>query len=224
MPALPSPGAVLKCIINWGIDGDAMAQTVHYFRYTGSADAGDVETFAAALVSEGSSQFQALATSFTGMNAATVRDLASEMGVEETGGTPWVGTRTGDRTPPGSAVVVSHTIDRHYRGGHPRTYLPLGAGSDIASTGLWATGLLTAVDSAWGAWTAAVTTSYGSLTVSEIVNVSYYQGYEYVNRGTSSNPKWVRVPTVRSSPQVDTITGHVTRKNIGTQKRRNRSA
>lgn len=224
MPELPSPGLVLKCNVHWGVEGDVKAQTIHYFRYSGAAGAGDVSTFAAALVSQGESAFAAMCSNYTGMLSAMVTDLESTTGVQVEAGTPWVGTGGTELVPPGACVLVAHAIARRYRGGKPRTYLPLGIASVIATTGLWQTGFVSSVDAAWGGWVAGVTTTYGSLSVNELVNVSYYSGYEWVNRGTSGAPKWVRVPTVRATPVVDAITGHTTNKVIGTQKRRNREA
>lgn len=224
MPELPSPGEVLKVNLHWGIEGDSKAQTVHYFRYSGAAGAGDVESFAAALLSDGESSFQSLCGNYTGMVSAMVTDLESTSGVQVTGGTPWMGTRGTSLVPPGAATVVSHSIARRYRGGKPRSYLPLGISTDIATTGLWSTAFAETADGAWGGWIASLTTTYGALSVNALVNVSYYSGYEWVNRGTSGAPKWVRVPTVRATPVVDAITGHTVNRVIGTQKRRNREA
>lgn len=222
MPPLPSPGRVIKLNLNWGVDGDTLAETIHFFAYTGTVDAGDLDTFTSNAVSSAEAEFQALATSFTGVLQATARDLSSDMGLEATGGTPWTGTRTGDRLSPGTAAVVSHSISRHYRGGHPRSYLPLGSGTDVASTGLWADAFVTAVDTAWGAFVADIKGAWGAFSVTDIVNVSYYGP---PNRTITGSTGRVRtVSTVRAVPIVDTITGHTVNKRIGSQRRRNRDA
>lgn len=223
MPALPVVPNVIKLAVNWHVDGDASAMTVHYFRYSsGAPSAADLSTFAAAAVANGSTAFIATCNDSVGMFAATARDLASATGNESTAGTPWVGTRGTALTAPGAAVVVSHSISRHYRGGHPRSYLPCGVSADIATTGLWTTGLVSAVDTAWGTWAAAMTGTFGSLVTTAIVNVSYMGP---PNRMITSSTGRVRtVSTVRAAPIVDTITGHVTRNKIGSQRRRNRDA
>jgi hypothetical protein len=216
---------VIKLNVNWGVEGDSMAQTIHFWSYTGGAPgAGDLTNFANQAVTSGMSAFQALCNDQVGMLGATARDLSSEMGVEVTAGTPWVGTRGAALTPPGAALVISHVIARHYRGGKPRSYLPLGVGGDIATTGFWTDALVAAADSKWGEWTSDIIggSPYGGLTITNIVNVSYYGP---PNRTIGALPGRVRtVSTRRDVPIVDTITGHVARKVIGSQRRRNRDA
>jgi hypothetical protein len=153
------------------------------------------------------------------------RDLSSAMGAEVEAGGPNGGTRAGSRLSPGTAVVVSHSISRHYRGGHPRTYLPLGCGPDVVAAGTWESTFVTAVDNAWGAFVAALIAGspYGALTITELVNVSFYGPPNVI----ITNPVTGRartVSTVRHPPIVDPITGHVTRALIGSQRRRNRDA
>jgi hypothetical protein len=224
MPALPNVPNVLKATVDWHVEADALAQTIHYFRWSGSASAADLSSFANAMVADGLTQFQGLCSDQVGMTSATCRDLTSAMGNEATAGTPWNGTRGAVILPPAAAVVISHSIARHYRGGHPRTYLPLGEGGDVTNGGLWTTGLTTAAQTAWGAWVAGLIggSPYGSLTIQNIVNVSYFGP---PNRTITGSTGRVRtVSTVRAVPIVDTITGHVTRSNIGSQRRRNRDA
>lgn len=220
MPALPSPGAVIKLNLGWTIEGDTLGETVHYFSYGGGApSAGALSTFANTAVANGLTQFQALANDQVGMSQGTARDLSSAMGNEATAGTPWVGTRGAALTPPAAAAVVSHSISRHYRGGHPRTYLPLGVAGDINVSGRWATAFVNAVDAAWGAWIASL---IGVSGVSNLVNVSYYGPPNRII--TSSTGRVRTVSTVRGAPIVDVVTGHTTRFNIGSQRRRNRDA
>lgn len=224
MPPLPSPGNVLKLNVNWAIDGDSMGQTVHFFKYTGSAaNPADLSSFAASAVAQGDSQFGTLCGNTVGMLAATVRDLASSMGLEVNAGTPWVGTAGTALLAPGSAMVVSHSIGRHYRGGHPRTYLPIGVSGDVATTGLWTTGFTATADTAWGNWVLSIAESaYGALNVGQICNVSYFGPPNRMITGSTGRVR--TVSTMRAVPIVDDITGHVARRVIGSQRRRNRDA
>jgi hypothetical protein len=221
MPALPSPGLVIKANVNWGVDGDSQAQTLHFFRYSGAPNPADLLTLAELIVSSGASWLQSLATSFTGMLGATVRDLSSDMGLEVSGGTPWVGTRTGDRLSPGTAAVVGHTIRRHYRGGHARTYLPLGSGTDVASTGLWADAFVSAVDTAFGNFIGEL--SPGGFDLGALCQVSYYGPPNRVITSPVTG-RARTVSTVRAEPIVNDITSSSTRKKIGSQRRRNKAA
>src|ERR1700688_4429142 len=100
MPPLPSPGAVIKLTVDWGVEADALAQTIHYFSYSGGAPrAGTLTTICVDAVSNGATNFAALANDSVGMTGATARDLSGTMGNEASGGTPWVGTRGTALTP-----------------------------------------------------------------------------------------------------------------------------
>ena len=223
MPPLPSPGPIVKLNINWGVDGDSMAETIHYYRYTsGAPSAADLSAFANVVVSNGQDGFQALCNDQVGMLACTARDLSSPMGNEATAGTPWLGTRGTALTPPGAAMVISHSISRHYRGGHPRSYLPLGVSGDISTAGFWSDAFVIASDAGWGSFNAANIVTEGSLVIQDLVNVSFYGPPNRVITGSGGRVR--TVSTVRGVPIVDHVTGHNARKVIGSQRRRNRDA
>lgn len=222
MPALPVVNAI-KLNVSWGVEADVLAQTIHFFTFSGGASTADLSSFAAAAVSHGDTRFAALCSDQVGMLSATARDLSSAMGNEATAGAPWVGTRGTALVPPAAAAVVSHSIARHYRGGHPRTYLPVGVSADITNSGIWSTGFVAAVEAGWGGWTSDLLgSSFGGLTINQIVNVSYFGPPNRVITGSGGRVR--TVSTVRAVPIVDTITGHTVRGNIGSQRRRNRDA
>lgn len=223
MPPLPDVPGVLKLTLNWGVEGDSVAQSILHFAFTGGASAADLSTLANTAVSTGESEFAALTSDSSGMLSATARDLSSAMGNEATAGTPWVGTRGAALLSPATSAVVSHSISRHYRGGHPRTYLPLGVSGDVAATGLWADAFVALVDAAWGDYIAIISDdTYGALNVGGFVSVSYFGPPNRLITGSTGRVR--TVSTVRGAPIVDAITGHITRKMIGSQRRRNRDA
>jgi hypothetical protein len=224
MPALPNVANVLRVNLHWTVDADTMGQTVHYFRYSGGAPSGaDCASLAITTTAIASAAFQALCNTHVGVNATTVTDLTSSSGGQGEGGTPWVGTRSGGQLSPGTAAVVRHSIARRYRGGKPRSYLPTGTSTDVATTGLWATAFQTAMDTGWGTFTGDMSTiSAGSTNVGAIVNISYYHGFTVVISPTTGRSR--NVPTLRAVPLVDTITAHSTAIAIGSQRRRNRDA
>jgi hypothetical protein len=222
MPALPSVNAI-KLNVAWQVDADTLAQTIHYWTFSGGAASADLASFAAAAVSQGASHFGSLVGNAVGMLSATARDLSSAMGQEGTGGSPWVGTRGTARLAPATAAVVSHFIGRHYRGGKPRTYLPAGVSADVVAAGTWDPAFVTAVESGWGAWVAALNGStYGALNITALSNVSYFGPPNRIITGSTGRVR--TVSTVRSTPIVDRITGHTVRSIIGSQRRRNRDA
>jgi hypothetical protein len=223
MPALPNVPGVIKMTIDWGVEANVLAQTIHHWEFTGSATAGDMTAFAvnAQGAADAAAPFVPLASDQVGMLAITVRDLTSDMGVEVSGGTPWLGTRGAALTSPGTAVLVRHQIARHYRGGQPRSYLPLGVSGDIATSGLWSDAFVNAVNSAWGSWVSSNTGPIGGLTIASIANVSYYKGFTPF---TTPSGRVKNRPNLRATPLVDAFTGHTTSKTIASQRRRNRDA
>lgn len=223
MPALPNVPGVLKCNIDWAIGGDATAQSILFFQFSGPAAAADLSAIGTHIVLTGEAEFQALCDDQTGMQSATMRDLSTSMGAETTSGTPWLGARGSALTPAATSAVVSHSISRHYRGGHPRTYLPVGVSGDLLTSKLWTTSFQGAVDSAWGSFIGNIIGfSSGSTTITGFVNVSYYGPPNRLITGSTGRVR--TVSTVRAAPIVDSITGHVTRQKVGSQRRRNQNA
>lgn len=223
MPALPVVPQVLKFRINWGVDGDTLAETIHYFHYTGGPPSpANCATMAATAVSAGDSQFAAYCATTTGMNNCEVTDLTSATSSQGVGGSPWVGTEGSERLSPGTAVLVNHLISRRYRGGKPRSYLPLGTASDVDTTGLWKSASAGNFETQWGAWVAAIKAGGAGCVIDNIVNVSYYHGFTVVTSPTTGRSR--NVPTLRAAPLVDVINGHTVPLQIASQRRRNRDA
>lgn len=222
MPAMQPVPEVLKFRIVWTVDGDPAAMTGHYFKYSGGPPSGtDCATMGSAAVSAGHTRFGPYALDTVGMAECEVTDLTSPTSAQGTGGTAWAGSQT-SMTPPGAAVLVNHAIARRYRGGKPRTYLPLGYSEVITSDGFWSNALVSGVDTAWGEWVADVIAASSGCSLTNIVNVSYFDGFTNVPYGSPT--KYRRVPTPRIPPVVDVITAHTTSKVIASQRRRNRDA
>jgi hypothetical protein len=103
-------------------------------------------------------------------------DLASSMGAVgvSVGVTP--GTRAGVQVAGNAAVLVNYHVSRHYRGGHPRSYIVAGVAADLTSASEWAGGLVADVHTAMLAMVTAMLTSAGAFIPSQHVNVSYFGG------------------------------------------------
>lgn len=224
MPALPNVPQVVKCNLFWKVYGDAAAQTVLYFTYTGGApSAANCSSTASGIVSAAETHFQSLtATTVVGMDEAMITDLSSATGGQGTGGTPWVGSRSGSPLPPATAVLVNHQINRRYRGGKPRSYLPLGTSADTASTGEWSSGFVSSVDTAWGAFISDVLALSAGISFTQFSNVSYYSGFTVVTNPTTGRAR--NVAKVRTVPIVDHVVSHTTNIKISSQRRRNRNS
>lgn len=224
MPALPDVPNVLRYRLTWTIEGDLMAQTIHYFQYSGGPpSSANLSAMASSAVSDADLAFGGLMTANAGMSECEITDLTGPSYAQGAGGTPWVGTAVDERLPPGAAFLVNHIIGRRYRGGKPRTYLPIGSATDVTTSGVWSSGSLSSVATNWGAWVAAVKASGSGCTVTQIVNVSYYDGFTVVTSPTTGRSR--NVPKLRTGgPVVDVINAHTVGPNIGSQRRRNRNA
>lgn len=224
MPELPAVSSVLRYRLTWTQEGDTMAQTIHYYQYSGGPpSSANLATMAAAAVSAADTAFSGLMTASQGMTECEITDLSGPGYAQGSGGTPWVGTVSDERLSPGTAALVNHIIGRRYRGGKPRSYLPIGTAADVTTSGLWSSGALSSFAGSWGGWVAAVKASGSGCTVTQIVNVSYYDGFTVVTSPTTGRAR--NVPKLRSGgPVVDVINAHDVPANIASQRRRNRNA
>lgn len=207
MPPLPAVPGVCKILTAGNLyDGEWL--NIWHLAYTG--DAPDTGT----LVSYLSTYWMPLWDTWFGDDASTesttsshiMIDLSSDLGAEGSVSDSQAGARTGDVAPVSSAVMGSMEIDRRYRGGHPRKYLPLGTAGTYksASSKFWDPGFVSAVQGHGETFIAAVAgKTVGSTNFGGLVNVSY------VSAGAR-----------RVTPVVDAIVGITIRDRICSQRRR----
>lgn len=130
-------------------------------------------------------------------------DLSSELGL--VGQAPMIGSGTGTSTgvPNSTSVCISWKIGRHYRGGHPRTYMgPIAALSVATPTSLGAS-FVTSANNAASAFRTAVNALSLAGQPARLVCIHRYVA-------------GVQVP----DPTVDEITGNAVDTRIDTQRRR----
>jgi hypothetical protein len=205
MAPLPPVANTLKYTQGWHIGNNTTAESILHFTYTGGApSAADCAALAVTFQGAAATDLKPQMHSANSVGLGTVLDIASNTGAFATAGSVTAGTLAGTHLTGATCVVMNHAIARHYRGGKPRTYAPLGEYEKLNTSGQWSTTFQTAVDSAWQSFiTACLAASSGSTTISHFVNVSYY------------NNKAQRV-----TPVVDTINQSVMRLIVGTQRRR----
>lgn len=210
MPPLPSPGNVVKYEYAYGTD-EVTAINILYFQYTGSPGLSSAELEAFAV----STQLGDLAAPYVGAAVDTVvskvskmTDLSSDIGPVYSFTPGWTGTNTGDILSASNAVCVSHEILRRYRGGHPRSYMMVGAAGDFVSgsSRLWQASFLNNIQNGWDTFVEDFPFTLGTRTW-QFVNVSYWETIAGVR-------------TLRATPLVDVIVEAVARERICTQRRR----
>jgi hypothetical protein len=220
---IPVPNCI-QVKLGFTDEGDNNALCLGYVGYTGGPpSATDLNTYVGELSGTATDTLIPEMTSDKTLVSIEARDLASDTGAEAIVSPASAGTRMGTKLAPGTCAVTSYTINRHYRGGHPRNYWPFGAEADIGTFGLWADAFVTEFEGNVGLfWASAGSSAFPSFTTTTQVNASRYKGYTNMPYGTPT--KYRRVPTPRAPAITDRVTGVVGRKVIGSQRRRNRNA
>lgn len=218
MPALPVVPNVLKAQLQWSISSDVAARTTLFFSYSGTAPNGSA---CQSLANTIYTAFQTFAEDWdddTTLTGCEVTDLSAvDGGVGE-----HAGSAPGTLTHPmsgASSVLVNYTISRRYRGGRPRSYLPWGDQTVLGNRQTWAASFVSAVEGHLATiFGDIIGATAGGTTISQHVNVSYYEGFTAVENPITH--RWRNVPDLRSSPHVDTINGFTVSTRIANQRRR----
>lgn len=221
MPALPPVTNVLRVTHHFTVGVDQTTSSSIHVRFTGTAPtAAQLNTYAGN-VHQGYINGPILSTcAATILNSTTVTDLTSPSAAfgQHTGPAP--GTAGGIEPPAQVAVLVSWLINRRYRGGKPRQYLPMGQMSDMVDAQHWSTAALANFRTHIATWTTALaTTPWAGGTIAAWCGVSYYEGAEW-----SQNPitgAWKRHAKLRAGgPVVDDFIDFKVSSLTGTQRRR----
>lgn len=219
MPALPSPGAVLRIQLNVGDGASIEAGSRFYVAYTGGPpNTTDLNTLASDVASGWSTNFASLVQNLESLHGVIIEDLSSPTGAVGTWTGTEAGSSTGNQLPASACVLVNHQVNRKYRGGKPRTYMRGGSTNNLLGTNEWQTAFQTSFLAAWRAFVSGIlATASLSITLTNVVNVSYYEGFTVY---TTPGGRARNVPTLRTKPVVDVITNSSVQAKIGSQRRR----
>jgi hypothetical protein len=221
MPALPSVPKVLQVAFQV-TDGDIGYVNINrlHFSYTGTApDSAQLASFATTVGAAYGSAFAASMSETKTLTGVVAIDLTSPVSAVASVTASVAGTLAGTELPNDVAFVLSGTVTRRFRGGHPRNYLPLGDETKLQDGSHWMVAFVTAVETAAAGFFTAVEGAgwTGAGTIAP-VNVSYYEGNHLV---TYPSGRHRDVPTLRvGGPVVDAIVAYVGRQKLGTQRKR----
>jgi hypothetical protein len=212
MPALPSPGQVLKVQVGWSIGGDTSNANVLHYAYSGAAPTStDCIAIASRLLNTPPNGYLALCPISTVLTSVAVTDLATNTGQQglTTGSHP--GTTPANTIMPASAaLLMSFKVNARYRGGHPRAYFPAMGHDSQATTKTWQATNVSTAETALISWLNSLNGfSAGSSQVGQQVAVSYYKGRDAQGK-----------PIVRAVPVVLPIISWKCSANIASQRRR----
>lgn len=209
MPPLPSPGMVVKMVLKYHRD-DAAAENAEFFRYTASSQAttANLGGLWAYIETDFFAAYVGASLADLVMDSVELTDLSSSSGATYSTVPSFTGTNTGSGISANNAVCVQHTIQRRYRGGHPRTYMMVGAAGDLATASIrdWQPSFLTNIQNGWNSYNALFpyNTAGGTWTR---CSVSYYETIAGVR-------------TVRTTPLVDPILVDIAKSRVCSQRRR----
>lgn len=220
-PRAPVPKTVL-CSLIFDIGSDLNAVTRFYITYTGTAPtAAQLNTFAALIGTSFGTVLKGAMDTSSSLAAVTCEDLTSSSGAVGSANPAITGTLAGAPMGASTCFVVSYTIGRRYRGGHPRGYWRFGVAADLLTPQQFSAGFAAVIagdmatffgDILAGGWASA-----GVLTQS---NVSYFHSFTVVTNPITGRARNVPTPRV-GGPLIDTVTAYVGRVSVGSQRRRN---
>lgn len=212
MPALPDVPQVLKAVHTGTQDGEPWA-TISHWRYVMSGGGAPSSTQLAVACAKFVNSWRDNIRPFIGADAfddqvelIDLTTVSSATGVAPDGDAGAGGPHTFDLR---ACILVTKKIARRYRGGHPRTYWPGVAGSQLLDGGrnvdpAVLAGLQAGFTAYYTDIPPAITTD-GATGMSSFheVNVSYHSG-----------------GVLRAVPVVDDILGYVVQAQTATQRRR----
>lgn len=209
MAPLPPVSNAIKAQLGWFIDNNARVENVLHFLVSGGPPSASVcAALAADFQAAQISQFSSVTHTTNGFEPCTVTDISSTSGAQGTGGTQQGGAMTGSYNVAQTALVMNHHIARRYRGGKPRTYLPVGNQASLLTPGQWSASFCTSIATKWANFiTSCLAATSGGVSVTSFVSVSYYLH-----------------GSLRGTPVTDQVITSTARQTVGSQRRRIKGA
>ena len=204
MPALPHAAKTIKVDMHWTVGSDTSCLNRLHFRYTTAApSAADLLTLATAVRTNFVLGLSGYIESGVNLTSVYTQDIDSAVGNDATDTTQYSGAGSGGILPGSACTLMNHRIARRYRGGKPRTYLPLGGQANLQNQTSWTAAYQNSMNTGWATFIASIVGhTFGTTALDAFVNVSYYTG------------KLLRV-----TPVVEPITASSCNAKIGSQRR-----
>jgi hypothetical protein len=223
MPALPSPGKVVRCDLFMTVGANTRVRDRIFFSYTGAGPTvADLTTLGNNISAQWNTSIVPQTNTGVTLTAIGLTDLASASGAQVLLSVSRVGTLAGTALPAGTAMVLKFKIARRYRGGHPRFYLPGRVTADLSSSTTWVAANTAAAASAFSTFiSASLTGPPTNLGTMAHVNVSYFNGF---TNKTFPSGRTRAVPNTRATPLVDAVTAYSGNNQVASQRRRNQQS
>lgn len=170
-------------------------------------DAGGLATMATSIRTLWTSAFASQFITNSSLTTVECTDISGRDGAQGVDNTNVPGTNATAGASLSTAACISWTINRRYRGGHPRTYLSGVDASAFTSGKLWTGPKITSYTTAANAWRTGLEALTSLSNTWQMVNVSYYH-------------RVGGVPAYKIPPDIDHIVGAKFHTRIDTQRRR----
>lgn len=215
-------------LLRYAAPGIADALTRLFFEWAGSITNTSLNNYATQVATNWNTDIAPLVPSAMTLTEVSCEDLTTPTGPVGVWSGSHAGTRATGAFAPATAFIITDSIARRYRGGHPRKYL---LGMDSSQTtptdgNTWLSTYASGVVTNWNTFLTSITGANGpsGTTTWVEVNVSYYQGSTATTVGTSPYVRGKTTRTLRSTPAIDLVAGHSYNPQIGSQRRRNKQS
>lgn len=177
MPPLPPVPGVVRVKLQ-GTNQTVGWVNVFYMTYSGTppstADCSAVATSVRAAWLSAIAPAMLTGTILTGVEVA---DMSTSTGAVGSNSTSAAGTKASSAPlPVNCAVVISYKVNRRYRGGHPRNYLPGPNAADVSNGRTWQSAYQTVLNAMSGNWPTALNAISSGGSNYQLAAVSYYNG------------------------------------------------
>jgi len=222
VPALPAAPNVIRIELGFAIYTTHGATSRFYMQYTGGPPSdGNLNTLASDVSTAWASTMAAAQYVGVDLIEITCTDLSTPTSAIGTWSGSVAGTLSGTPLPVEICGNLHSVIARRYRGGRPKLFIPMGITASLAGDETsWSTAFISDVNGYWAAFKTALFALTGiGCTLTEHVNVSYYEGFASVQNPVTK--RWRNIPTPRTGDAViDTITATTLQTLISQQRRR----
>jgi hypothetical protein len=202
MPFQPVPNTIRVQL--GGVNDALVWENVMHWAFSGAAPSTTLLDQAALKFFDAFAQhLMPLAPEAVTLQAAVLTDLSSQTGAQGSYAAIAPGSAPGPNLGAQVAAVISKETSYRYRGGHGRSYLPVGTGSDLETSGTWNPNFTQNLVDAWVAFVNEVSNGNAFVGIGNEVIV-----HRVVNK----------VPIPQAF--VSAITGYLAQQVLGTQRRR----
>jgi hypothetical protein len=146
---LPAVANVVRTVINGTNSINNWANVLHWIYTGGPLTIGAVTNIANALLNVAQTNLLPIMPTETMIVDVTATDLSSDTGAGYEALNPQPGSSTADKLPGGTCVLVDYPSSFRYRGGHPRTYLYVGADENMLNECTWNDAFVATVGDLW---------------------------------------------------------------------------